>query len=81
MFGLVFGILFGYWLQFIIIPDKLTTDKIEMAHRRWGYVIILIFTIGVFVNEMRQLVSNLQGANISTPGLFNALYMKVYRAR
>ncbi|MEM7170001.1 MAG: hypothetical protein AAF530_07510 [Pseudomonadota bacterium] len=66
LLGFIFGFIFADWARYLLDPENLlSTDSQQVAHRRWGFVLLAMFVVGVFGDSARFLIANLSG--ISTP--------------
>jgi hypothetical protein len=65
--GMIFGGVSGEWLQYILLPAKMRSESLTLAHQRWGYVLIALMVLGILYPVFPQLLRNIGSANVSTP--------------
>ena len=67
VFGFVFGLGLGIWVNYFVVPDGLMGKRARTIHRRWGLGLLTLFLTGVLYGPIDRLLPRLSG--ISTPAV------------
>lgn len=67
IFGFLFGVGFGIWVNYFVTPDGLAGERARIIHRRWGFGLLVLFLTGVLHGPIERLLPRLTG--ISTPAV------------
>ena len=67
IFGFLFGLGLGIWVNYFLVPDALTGKRARTIHLRWGLGLLVLFLTGVLYGPMDRLLPRLSG--VSTPAV------------
>ena len=65
--GFFFGLGFGVWVNYMVVPGGLNSTSARTAHRRWGLGLLILFLTGILYGPVDRLLPRLTG--FSTPAV------------
>ena len=68
LLGVLFGSIGAEWVTYLMTDDGFArTRELEAQHKRWGFVLLALLLLGVFVPLSPQLLGKISGGNVTTP--------------